>query len=826
MCYTLGMTLSNATPSAPSRTTAAATDALARLLATENIRVEHQPVPTAMFDTETRTLTLPIWRGMSQDLYDMLVGHEVGHALWTPSTEAVIMDAIARVRRAGAPNDGWAKSILNITEDARIERLIKERFPGLRRNFTVAYRELIQRDIFALAECGGDPNLKGFVDRFNLYHKCGAMGLMQVNFSAEEQALVQRGVLTETFEDVVRLSEDIVRYLAQHSSQQQQDQDQKSQNSAGAPGSGDGDGADASGAQQQGDAGQGNSPGRSSDRTDTGSQTGTGSAAQPGTDDSATPPQGRPAPGAGVGDDNGKGRSAADGAALGTAITTDTAMSRGLAGMTDTKAGGYYFQYGDAPEWDWDRLMVRAEAVNALWRDAWAKAPAAPALLDSLYEVWKRENLPTVLNMVKRFEQRKAADDARRTLTAKTGRIDTSRLAYYKVSEDLFLSMTTTTNGKSHGLVMVIDWSGSMNGVLGSVVSQVLCLVEFCRRAGVPYEVYAFTDCVTGWGDFTPVCAEWQDPDGYYTVTRNPEGRVNPRGFRMVQFLRDGMTRAEHTDAVRGLVGVAAAQGYEPFMVEMGKRTGRPYQSNTRRGWYTNDVLYTLAPGWSVPAPLSLNGTPLNEALLASADIVERFRQRTGAQIVNLAVLTDGEASRRVTVRGGAKARPEFSHQNGYARQPITVLRWGSREFPFADLSRSVGRDAETESLIRYVRARTGARVYGFFLVPGPRYAKRLVESTLYANPAVMERAVAELDADGSCVVPHKAYDEYYVVAVAERTEDENFLDRMDATALTPRKIATTFKRGMASRNTSRTIMVRFTDCFATGKPSQHKVKA
>ena len=832
MRYTLGMTLSTPSPSAPSRRTAAATDALARLLATENIRVEHQPVPTAMFDTETRTLTLPIWRGMSQDLYDMLVGHEVGHALWTPSSEAVVLDAIARVRRAGAPNDGWAKSILNITEDARIERLIKERFPGLRRNFTVAYRELIQRDIFALAECGGDPNAKGFVDRFNLYHKCGAMGLMQVDFSADEQALVARGALTESFEQVVCLSEDIMRHMAQRGQQQQDEQQQ--QNGAGVGSSGgagrDGDGAGSS--QQQGDQpGQpgaaGAQPGGQPDK-----QPGAGAGSEPDTtqQDESGEPITRPLPGAGGGNDTGKGRTAEQGAPLGGPITTDSAMSKALAGMTDTKAGGYYFQYGEAPEWDWDRMMVRPEQVNALWRDAWSKAPAAPALLDSLHEVWKRENLPTVLNMVKRFEQRKAADDARRTLTAKTGRIDTSRLAYYKVSEDLFLSMTTTANGKSHGLVMVIDWSGSMNGVLGSVVSQVLCLVEFCRRAGVPYEVYAFTDCVTGWGDYTPVCAEWQDPDGYYTVTRNPEGRVNPKGFRMVQFLRDGMSRADHTDAVRGLIAVAAAQAYEPFRAECARRTGRALPSGRpQRSWHTADDLNQLAPGFHVPGPLSLNGTPLNEALLASADIVERFRERTRAQIVNLAVLTDGEASRRVSVRGGAKARPEYSHSSGYARQPVTVLRWGSREFPFADLSRGRhGRDAETDALIQYVRARTGARVYGFFLVPGARYARRLVESTLYAPASAAQRAaaLAQLDAEGSCVMPHRAYDEYYVVAVAERTEDENFMDRLDTTELSARKIASTFKKGMASRNTSRTIMVRFTDCFATGKPSQHRVKA
>ena len=58
---------------------------LARLLATENLTVEHRKVSTAYFDTEKRLLCLPIWKNASNTVYDLLVGHEVGHALYTVS---------------------------------------------------------------------------------------------------------------------------------------------------------------------------------------------------------------------------------------------------------------------------------------------------------------------------------------------------------------------------------------------------------------------------------------------------------------------------------------------------------------------------------------------------------------------------------------------------------------------------------------------------------------------------------------------------------------------------------------------------------------------
>ena len=60
---------------------------LAKLLATENLVVSHKAVPTASFDVDRRELVLPIWERISNTVYDLLVGHEVGHALFTPNTD-------------------------------------------------------------------------------------------------------------------------------------------------------------------------------------------------------------------------------------------------------------------------------------------------------------------------------------------------------------------------------------------------------------------------------------------------------------------------------------------------------------------------------------------------------------------------------------------------------------------------------------------------------------------------------------------------------------------------------------------------------------------
>jgi hypothetical protein len=342
--------------------------------------------------------------------------------------------------------------------------------------------------------------------------------------------------------------------------------------------------------------------------------------------------------------------------------------------------------------------------------------------------------------------------------------------------------------------------------------------------------VYAFSDCVQGWKKGEKVA--FDDDMGAYLVAKKQDGALCPTGFRMVQFLRSGMSRADHADAVRGMVGVMALHGYEPFtaLLKTKAEAVKTSPHGYSYGYYHTDFIRTLAPKFQAPQALSLNGTPLNEGLLACADLVEAFRKRTGAQIVNLAVLTDGEATRSVSVYKGAAAKAGYKKDRaGYDRYPAVVLRWGSKQYPFVEANPKGGRwgrQVETDAIIRYLRDRTGARVYGFYLMSEKAASKTVKGGHFqFPTPQAQLAAVEQLDTEGSCIVPHPAYDEYYLVGIAARTEDEDFLDRLDASALSARKIASSFAKGMTNRSTSRTIMVRFTDCFATGKPSQHKMR-
>jgi len=102
---------------------------LAKLLATEDLIVEHKQVETASFNVETRVLVLPLWEKASSEVYDMLVAHEVGHALFTPCEDWT--------DRYDIP-----PSFVNIVEDARIEKLMKRKYAGLPKTFFTGYKEL------------------------------------------------------------------------------------------------------------------------------------------------------------------------------------------------------------------------------------------------------------------------------------------------------------------------------------------------------------------------------------------------------------------------------------------------------------------------------------------------------------------------------------------------------------------------------------------------------------------------------------------------------------------------------------------------------------
>ena len=160
---------------------------LAKLLATEDLIIENKRVPTASFDVDRRVLTLPMWDKASATVYDLLVGHEVGHALYTPNENW-------KLRYPEVP-----MSFVNILEDVRIEKLMKRKYAGIVKTFHMGYKELSDQDFFELGENEvEDMNLP---DRINIHHKIGKF--VDVPMSEDEVYLLFSALNCDSFDDVL-----------------------------------------------------------------------------------------------------------------------------------------------------------------------------------------------------------------------------------------------------------------------------------------------------------------------------------------------------------------------------------------------------------------------------------------------------------------------------------------------------------------------------------------------------------------------------------------------------------------------------------------------
>jgi hypothetical protein len=434
---------------------------LAKLLAEEDIFVVHKKMDTAYFNPKSRELGLPIWKDeeMTKDIYDLMVCHEIAHALWTP----LDMLETARVRKIN-------HSFVNIVEDARIERMVQDRYPGSVAVFNRGYRDLTAKDFFGIAD--KEVSELNLIDRINLFFK-----KQKVEFTAEEKVWVKRVAETKTPDDVLNLSEEIYAWMSENAPEEDSDDEKTMPDPNGESGEGDGEG--------EGETGGGDVPADDKGEED-GNDAPAGGAGDDGNDDA---------------DDNAEtdnGESSEEGGVESTGrggppmAETDTDTNNAIDKLVDKNATER--TYGRIPALNEDLIMPFGEileksrpsyAVGGSWIDAKKSEIAA----------MKDESKKTVGYMVKEFEMKKAADQYARAAVSKSGSLDMARLHTYKYNEDLFKKVTTLPGATNHGMVMVVDWSGSMYDNLKGTLSQLYNLIWFCRRTQIPFEVFAFSNC-------------------------------------------------------------------------------------------------------------------------------------------------------------------------------------------------------------------------------------------------------------------------------------------------------------------------------------------
>lgn len=436
---------------------------LAKLLATENITMQHNAnVRTAYFDVKNRMLVLPVWQGISEDLYDMLVVHEVGHALDTDADAWLNgIDTIAS-KHSNNPSDqikSAVKDYLNVVEDARIDKRQKRRYPGSRKNYVKGYAELHDRDFFKLR--GKDINSLSFIDRANIYFKGGIA--FNIKFNAQEKALIARMENAETFDDVLDITNAVFTYARTDEKQKRQETLEQaldlSEQEQSSELNGDEEFDDQDYDFDDASSSDGNYFAESEEeKTSSTSNKNDEIVASVETEKAA--------------EDN-----------ISTIITSD-----------DTE----YF-YVDIPKMHHNLIVDNYGLVytqmmqefNTNKNNYWFDDAKKKIALNELQN-WKIKEKETISFMIKEFEMKKAADAYARTAIAKTGTLDTNKIHSYKYNEDIFKRVTTVATGKNHGFVMFLDWSGSMLSELRNTLKQLFSLVMFAKQMQIPFDVYLF----------------------------------------------------------------------------------------------------------------------------------------------------------------------------------------------------------------------------------------------------------------------------------------------------------------------------------------------
>lgn len=585
--YYLGM--QNSTFTAPTAPNTATKSVLARLLATENISVEHSDVPTAAFDLQSRTLILPRWKDMSNALYDMLVGHEVSHALNTPQ-DGWSADSKILAAKHGV-SDAVARQYLNIAEDARIERLIKTKFPGLRADFFKGYGELHAKNFF---ETNGQAwSDMCFGDRVNLHFKLGLHTGAAITFTASEQTVVDALDAANTWEDAVAAADAMLAIDA--AKWQKQKETEASENGEAVPSGSNGNG-NGSGKSVDSQTGEGESKQESgSTKQDGGEQSAPSSASTP---DS----QG----GSGAGDAASKsnGNAAAQPQNDMPMPRTQSAFDNALKTLNETKKRGGY---------DVVRVgLCEPQDVVVDFKTVMADAESIVSRNRLTVEPFRSSEYKTASTaMATAFDRRKAADTWKRTVIAKTGGIDPLRMTQYRWNEDIFRRIARVTTGKNHGIVILLDWSGSMTNIMQQTLGQLIILTDFCRMAGIPFEVLAFTDSsyVT-----LPVGIEPFSEEAYNLYSEKSKawnekmrGKAGTAQVSLLNFFSSRMTAPQY-ERMKGIMW----QNW---------------------GLLANDRRYRMS------------STPTVAALYHLCPVVERFLAANRVQIAHTVVLTDGEAT-------------------------------------------------------------------------------------------------------------------------------------------------------------------------------------
>lgn len=744
---------------------------IAKLLAKENLTVQVGSFDTASFDVEKRVLNLPDWSGEDKNVHSLLVGHEVGHALYTPA------DALGSDDAKALPH-----AYINVVEDNRIERLIQIEYPGLVRSFNTGYKSLFDADFFGELK---DANWasKKLIDKINIRSKVG--GHVDIPFNDDEEQLYNMVNSAKTFEDVLEAVQAIMEYAQDNPPEEEDKPDESNDDSSGD--------SDGQGSQQQSqngpegeddqdqpdsnDEGEGEGDGEEEQAEDESSG---GSSSESASDDEASEEEASDEEGT-----NQAGNNAPD-----FTSDTDDAFQSNLNDMSEALAADTVF-INDTAHRNWvipfSELDEKASSPSGRHAESIIRDAHGSTYDDFIKKVKKEAMIA-----VREFEQHKAAFETKYSSTHRTGRIDTNALHKYKLTDDIFLTSTRLAQGKNHGMVMLIDFSSSMHQIMDETIAQTIYNAMFCKMANIPFEVYTFT---------TQMC-------------RDNVGQ------------RDG---EEYENLVPGDLTSGAALATR-LTSDMSKST---FEKALFRLWTLGLPYYYLNRTGRIHRGYDLmGGTPLVEAYAHCYHIINKFKRKHNVEKAVFTVLSDGAGfkpeikgdhnySRSImsvkfkVLLGRNIANLKFVTQEQFQSDLIKAIseltnctNIGFFLCPTTSYSRRALTDflADKEIYETFAKNDKEFKEFDAYKVRNYKYAARnnedIAETVKALNKVLNKKGCVEVD-------DYPGFDYYYVINIAKLTNsaaEEDLSDAIESRS----KALTGFKKYSAAKNKRRTLLQKF----------------
>ena len=779
---------------------------LTNLLARENITLFYDnSAQTASFDTVQRVLRIPTWQGLDNSTVDFLIGHEVGHALFTPTPT----DEFQQICDANPNFFGY----VNIVEDARIERMMKLRYPGFRADFTHGYGKLLATDLF-----GNLPtNLKKLklIDRINLYFKLGihldasipAKSKFSADalFSIEEMIIIERIRTVSSFTDVLTIAKELFGTLKKKRSKTSNNgtpnpeltskgkDGAESDEDSNDEGDNDGEGgaemktnADSSDETAQSDEGDGESDGDSgesdgdSDSNTDSNKSGSGSAVRFDTQDMFNDAAQKMVESAKV---DAPYRYRCDSENF---EVPDTDSNLHIFGVRKFIAG--YEKWFNHPR-AWSG-MAQFETNKHNFEEQFATTTKG---IDQI-----------VNRMMFDFNRKKAANSDRRTSITPTGLLDLGSLHTYKWNENIFLRNEVVADGKSHGIVLLLDWSTSFSEEVRDAVRQIIILTRFCRAVGIPFDVFIFTN---GMHHSNYNNLHQHDEDCQQHRRRNIFDKGSK--FSLVQLTSSSVPVRDQVLCEKLMWHMVVAATRSPY-----RHRGRARAPQNKDLVVCNPCqAANLDANWS--GCLQLCGTPLHEGMIVVSGYIATWAKQNAIDIPSLIIITDGSGS---SLLGGVQDTI-YDKRNGKsivftAEQDITVQKVRAEFGNLVDIG------SEYNVWCNLLRGRCPMNIIHFQIV-----TKASIRTTIRAfsrerpdRDGVSSKstlAVLNILADGNPVSRHNVggFNDVIVIPTSNIAYDEDdFMDTSEAVLMTPAKAMKEFTKCNVGKRSGMMIAEKIID--------------